>query len=131
MEDTSGVAVLDSIKDLKENSSSLVVVSNVVAILSDLGEQVALRTVLQNNESAVGRVQDLLHRNHVGVATGTEVQLNFSILECPLPRVKSKFVQGLDGVLHVRFHIPSLVDSPVGTNSKNISQLEPISENLA
>ena len=46
VEDTSGVAMLDSVKNLKENPSRLVVDSNVVAILCDLREQIAFWTIL-------------------------------------------------------------------------------------
>jgi hypothetical protein len=59
------------------------------------------------------------------------MQLDFSILERSLPWIESQFVQGLDGILHVRFHIPGLVDGSIGTNTKNLSQLKSAGKDLA
>jgi hypothetical protein len=61
----------------------------------------------------------------------SEMQFNLSILERPLPGIESELVQGFDGILDIRFHIPGLVHGPVSTNTKDFSQLKTASKNLA
>lgn len=46
--DAHGVAVSNGIQDLEESSSGKLVITGIPSALSDVGEQVAIRAVLQN-----------------------------------------------------------------------------------
>jgi hypothetical protein len=61
MEDPSHVAMLNCVQNLKKNGPRLVVVVEIITLLGDFREQIAFRAILKNNESAIWRVQDLLH----------------------------------------------------------------------
>jgi hypothetical protein len=119
MENSSRVAMLHGIENLKKDSPGLVVVSDVITVLGDSGKQVAFWTILENNKSAFRRVQHFLHRNNVGVATRLEMQFDLAILERPLPLIEAEFVQCLDCIEDVRSHITGLVNGSIGTDAKN------------
>lgn len=123
------MAKLDGTQDLHEDLSRLCVVLDVVAFLGDLGEQVAFRAVLENNESAIPVVNDLVHGNNAVVLAGKVVKLDLALLELPLSWVESGFVQGLDGIQSTGHHIAGLVDSSISTNAKNVDQLDVATEN--
>jgi hypothetical protein len=80
-----GMAKLHGIQNLKESSLGQGIITNELALLGDIREQVTFGTILHDNVCAVGRVHDLYQRDNIGVKTGLMVELNFSLLELPLP----------------------------------------------
>ena len=123
--------MLNCIKNLKENNFGLMVLPNVVAVFGDLCEQITFLTILQNDKGAFRSIQNLFHRDYIGMLAGSVVQSNFTLLELPLPRVETKFVQGLNGILNVRLDVPSFVDGSIGSHAQNVSQLNPTGKYLA
>jgi hypothetical protein len=59
------------------------------------------------------------------------VQLDLPLLELPLARLKTNLVERLYGVGDVGLDVDGSVDDAVGSNTKDASQLEASSENLA
>lgn len=62
------MAVFDGIQDLHEDILGKVVLSNVLAALGDVEEQVSLRAVLQDNVGAIRVINDLVHGHDIGVS---------------------------------------------------------------
>lgn len=67
MENPEAVAVFYGIQDLKEDPLGKLILTHVLVALRDVVEQVSLRAVFQNNVNAVWIVDNLQHRDHVGV----------------------------------------------------------------
>ena len=59
MIDVQGMTVIDSVQDLQENTLCQVIVTDVAASFGDVGKEVAVGTILDNDKGAVGRVDDL------------------------------------------------------------------------
>jgi hypothetical protein len=129
--DSNGVAVLDGIQNLKEGALGHGIIPNVLALLGDVWEEVALWAVFNDDICAVGRVHDLDERDNIGVSAGLVVQLDLPLLELPLARLKTNLVERLYGVGDVGLDVDGSVDNAVGSNTKDASQLEASSENLA
>lgn len=116
--------MLDRGKNLQEHLLGLEVVSNIVAFLGDLGEQIAFRAVLNHDICALGRVENLDQGDHIGVLTSGVVQLDFTVLKFLLPWIQPNLVQRLDSVLHISLDVMGLVYGSVGTDSKDSCQLD-------
>lgn len=119
MIDSNGVAVLDSIQDLKEGMLGAVIIANELALLGDIGEQITFRTELDDHECTVGTVQDANQRDHIGVLAGLVMESNFPTLESLLALVQSRLGQSLDSVGNLGVKINGLVDHTVGADAQD------------
>ena len=63
--------------------------------------------------------------------TGLVVQLDFPLLELPLPWFQAKFVEGFHGVGNVCLDVHGCVYDSIGSNTENTGQLQPSSQDLA
>ena len=88
MVDTPVVAVLHGIQDLQEDTLGQVVLTNILAALGDVVEQVTLGAVVQHNVNAVRAVHDLQHGDDIRVVRGLVVESDFPLLESKLPAVQ-------------------------------------------
>lgn len=124
VEHSIGMAVADGIHDLEEDMLGLCILSQIITLFGDLGEQVAFWAILKDDKSAIIRFEDLLHGHNVGMLAGLVMQPDLTVLEAPLPRVDTNPVQGLHGILVVGLEVASPVDGPVRADSKDIGQLD-------
>jgi len=129
--DSNGVAVLDSIQDLEKSALGHGIVSNVLALLGDVGEQITFWAVFNDNVCAVGRIHDLDQRDDIRVSAGLVVQLDLTLLELSLARLKTDLVKCLYGIGDVGLDVHGCVDYAVGSYTENAGQLQPSGENLA
>lgn len=79
--DSNGVAVVYSIQDLEESPLGKSVITDILSLLGDVGEEITLRAVLDDHEGAVRRIQNLYQRNYVGMGTGLMMELDLSLLK--------------------------------------------------
>ena len=79
--DSNGMAVLDSIQNLEKSPLGKGVVTDILASFGDVGKEITLRAVLNDNVGAIWRVHDLHQGNHIGMGTGLVVQLDLTLLE--------------------------------------------------
>lgn len=83
--DSNGMTIFNGIKDLEKSPPGKSIVANVLPSFGDIGKEIALRTVLNDHVRAIGRVHDLYQGNNIWVNAGLVVQLDFPLLEFPLP----------------------------------------------
>jgi hypothetical protein len=129
--DSNGVAIFNGIQNLEEGALGHGIITDILALLSDVGEEIALWAVLDDNICAVGRIHDLDERDNIGVGAGLVVQLDLPLLELPLARLKTNLVERLYGIGDVGLDVDGRVDDAVGSNTKDASQLETSGKNLA
>ena len=98
MVDANGMAKCDSIQDLEKGVLRQDIVANKTIALSDVGEQITIRAVLDHHERAVRTIQDLNQLDNIGMLACVVVQLNFSSLELALTMVQSNLGQGFDSI---------------------------------
>ena len=120
--------MLDSGENLQKHLLGLEVVSNVMALFGDLGEQVAFRTILNHNIRAIRAVQDLDEGNNIGVIARGVMKLDLSVLELPLASIETDLVQCLDGVLNISHDVAGSVNGSICANAKDCGQLDVTSQ---
>lgn len=130
MVDSNGVAVLNSIQDLKKSALSPVIVTNELALLSDVGKQITFRAVLDDNIGAVRSIHDLYQRNNVGVSASLVVELDLSLLELALTWLKADLVKRLYSIGDVGLNVHGSVDNSISADSEDTGELQPTSKNL-
>lgn len=121
--DSNRMAVLHGIQDLEEGALDQILVANVLALLSDVREQVTFWAVLHYNISAIRSIHDLDERDYIWVCTRLVVELDFSLLELPLSGLKPDLVECLHGIWNVGLNVHGCVDNSVSSNSEDSSQL--------
>lgn len=131
MVDSGGVAVLDGIQDLEESVLGHGIVPDILALLGDVGEEIAFGAVFNDNVCAVWGVHDLYQRHDVGVGAGLVVEMNLALLELALARLQTNLVECLYGIGDVCLNVHGCVHDSVGSNSKDSGQLETSSKDLA
>lgn len=65
------------------------------------------------------------------MCAGLVVQLDLTLLELSLARLKTNLVERLYGIGNVGLDVDGCVDNAVGSNTKDASQLEASSQDLA
>jgi hypothetical protein len=70
MIDSQGVAILDSVQDLEKSSLGQDIISYIVAMFGDTGEQVTFGAKLDDNVDAVERIHNTDKGNHVRMLAG-------------------------------------------------------------
>ncbi|KAF3918347.1 hypothetical protein ABW21_db0207770 [Orbilia brochopaga] len=128
--DTHGVAVLDGVQQLQEDSPRQHVVPHIVAVLGDVCEQVTFGAVLDNDICAVDGMQDLDQVDHVRVCAGTVVQGDFPLLEPALPGVEADLGQRLDGIGDVGVDVDCGVDDTVCADAEDAGELDAASQQM-
>lgn len=128
--DSDRVAVFNSIQDLEESTLSPVIVTNELALLSDVGKQVTFRAVLDHNVCAVRSVHDLDQGNNVRVRASLVVELDLALLKLALARLKANLVKRLYSIGNVGLNVHGSVDDSISSDSEDTSELKPTSENL-
>jgi hypothetical protein len=121
--DSNGVAVFDSIQDLEESALGHGIITHILALLGDVGEQITFWAVFNDNVCAIRGVHDLDQRNNVGMSTGLVMELDLSLLELPLARLQTDLVECFYGIWNVGLDVDGCVYNAVGANTKNASQL--------
>jgi len=101
--DSERVAVFNGIQYLQENSLGKIVVPDILTTFSDVEKQVTLRAIFQNDIDAVRVVNNLEHRDHVGVGRGQIVQTDLPVLESNLSAIQwgsiwVELAEALDGI---------------------------------
>lgn len=128
MVDTNGVAILDGIQDLEKGVLGQLIVADKVAEFGNVGEQVALGTILNHAISALRAVQDAKQGEDIGMLAGLVMEGNFAFLEPSLSGVQSKLGKRFDGVEVVGEEVDGAVDDSVGTHSKDGHEFQSASE---
>lgn len=129
--DSNGVAVLDGVQDLEEGPLGKSIITNELALLGDVGEQITFWAVFDDNVSAVWGIHDLYQRDYIRVGRGLVVELDLPLLELSLPRLQAELVESLDSIGSVCVDVHGGVHYSVGTEAKDSGQLQPSSEDLA
>jgi hypothetical protein len=124
VEDSNGVTELNSVEYLQECLLGEMIVSNKVAMLGDVGEQVAFRTELEDDECTVGAVENTDEGNHVGMLTCPMVELNLSTLDTPLARIKASPGKRFHSIWNVGQDIDGLVDESEGSHSEDRNKFQ-------
>lgn len=124
------MAIFNSIQDLEESTLSPVIVTNELALLSDVGEQITFRAVLHDNVCAVRSVHNLDQRNNVGVRTSLVMELDLALLKLALARLKADLVKRLYSIGNIGLDVHGSVDDSISSDSEDTSKLKPTSENL-
>lgn len=83
--DSNGMAIFNGIKYLEKSPPGKSIITDVLSPFGDIGKEIALRTVLNDHIGAIRRVHYLYQGNNIWVDTGLVVQLDFPLLELPLP----------------------------------------------
>jgi hypothetical protein len=128
--DSNTVAVLYGIQDLEENTPGKFVIANVLSSFGDVGKEISLRAIFNDNICAVRSVHDLHQRDDIGMGTSTVMQLHLSLLELSLPRLQADLVEGFDGIGSIGLDVQGSVDDTVRAHSKDTCQLESSGEDL-
>jgi hypothetical protein len=129
--DSDGMAVLDGIQNLEKGALDEVFVANILALLSDVGEQITFRAVFHYNIGTVRSVHDLDQGDYIWVCTSLVVKLDLPLLELPLARLKTDLVQCLHGIRNVGLDVHGCVNNSICAYPKDTSELKPSSKDLA
>jgi hypothetical protein len=129
--DSDGMAVLDGVQDLEKGALDEIFVADILALLSDVGEQITFWAVFHYNISTVRSVHDLDQGDYIWVCTSLVVKLDLPLLEFPLARLKANLVECLHGIRDVGLDVHGCVNNSICAYSKDTSELKPSSENLA
>lgn len=87
-----GMAVANGVQNLKKDVLGLRILTHVIPLLRDLGEEITFRAVLKDNKSAIVGFEDLLHGHHVRMLAGLVMEADLAVLKAPLPGVEAKSV---------------------------------------
>jgi len=128
--DSNGMAVLHGIQDLEESPFRKCIIACVLALLSDVGEQITFWAVLHNDIGAVRGIHDSDKRNHIWVCARLVVKLNLPLLELPLARLKTNLVESLHGIWNVGLNIYGCVDHSICSYTQDSGELQPSGKNL-
>lgn len=121
-----GMTILDGIQDLEEHMLGQSIVAHKTALLSNIGEQVALGTIFDYDKCAIGAIQNAHHGNHIGMLAGLVMQSDFPTLEALLSRIQSMFGECLNSIEVVGAYVDSLVNNTVRSDSEDGDKLESI-----
>jgi len=83
--DPNGVTIFNGIKDLEKSPLGKSIITDVLSSFGDIGKEISLRAVLNDDVRAIRRVHNFHQGNNIWVDTGLVVQLDFPLLELPLP----------------------------------------------
>jgi hypothetical protein len=122
--DPNGMAVFYGIQDLKKDSLGKIILTDILATLGDIVEQITLRAKLQNDIDTVGVVDDLQHRYHIRMCGCEVVKTYFPGLECHLSTIQGSAVgvelaEALYGISNAGLGIQGRVHDAIGTCSEN------------
>lgn len=124
--DADGMAVHDSIQDLKKSLLGEKIITNKVASFRYAGEQVAFWTEFNDHERTVDAVHDADQRHNIGMTAGLVVELDLPLLELALSGIETEFIEGLHRVWNVGMNVDGSVDDPVCSNSQDARQLQAV-----
>ncbi len=116
------MAMFHGIQDLEEGSLDLIVVAHVPTPFSDIGKEITLGTVFQNNVGAVWIVHNLEHRHYVRVCGRRIMEPYFPGLEFSLPAVQRvtigrRFTEGLDRIPRMGEMVDCRIYHAIGARS--------------
>lgn len=80
-----GMTELDSVQYLKERIFGHEIITKVMALFRDAGEQITFRTEFKDYIGTVVGIHYLDERDHIRVMAGRMMQLDLPLLETPLP----------------------------------------------
>jgi hypothetical protein len=126
-----GMTVLHGIQNLKKGSLDKIIIANILALLSDVREQITFWAVLDYDISAIWGVHNLDQGDYVGVSAGLMVELDLPLLELLLPWLKANLVECFHRIWDIGVHIQCSVNNSVCSNTENASELEPTSKYLS
>lgn len=127
---SNGVAIFNSIQDLEESTLSPIIVTNELALLSDVGEQVTFRAILHDNICAVRSVHNLDQGDNVRMSASLVVELDLALLKLALAWLKANLVKRFYSIRNVGLNVYSSVDDSISSDSEDASKLEPTSKDL-
>jgi hypothetical protein len=125
------MAVLHSVQDLQECSLDKIIIANILALLGDVREQITFWAVFDYNIGAIWSVHNFHQGYYIGMSAGLVMELDLSLLELPLARLKSDLVEGLYSIRYVRLNIHSRVNNSIGSDSEDTCKLKSSSKYLA
>tara|TARA_R110002003_G_scaffold290_2_gene18531 strand:- start:20006 stop:20383 length:378 start_codon:yes stop_codon:yes gene_type:complete len=125
------MAVLHGIQDLEERSLDKIIIANILALLSDVREQITFWAVLDYNIGAVGSVHDLDQGDYIGMCASLVMELDLPLLEFALARLEAKLVERLHSIWHIGLDVHGCVNDSVCSYTKNTGELQSSGKYLA
>lgn len=125
------MAELYGVQNLEKCTLDHGIVAYVLALLGDVGEQITFRAVFDDNVGTVWGIHDLDQRDNIGMSAGLMVELDLSLLEFPLARLKTDFVKCLYCIWDASLDVHGCVHHSIGSDSKDTGELESSSKNLS
>lgn len=129
MVDSQTVAVLHGIQDLEKGPPNKSIITHVCTSLGNIGEEVSLRTIFEDDKRAFQVIHNLEHRNYVRMDRGCVMKLDLSGLKIPLSLVQRLsiwivFIQGLHRIPGQSVVVEGRVDDAVRTSPQDGLQLQ-------
>ena len=119
MIDANGMAEFNGVQNLEKSTLGHQVIAEILSFFSDAGKQITFRAKLKDYKGTVEGVHYLDKRNHIWMMAGRMVELDFPLLETPLPWIQANLVQCLDRVRNGSVNINSSIDYPIRSHSQN------------
>ncbi len=116
--------MFNGVQDLKENTLDHVVLTNILATLRYIVEQVSFGAELQDHIDAIRVIDNLVHGNNIGMGGSHIVESKFSALEVQLSPVQwgsigIKLAERLDGILDASGDVDGQIHYAIGTGTDN------------
>lgn len=131
MVDPDGMAILDSIQNLKKSMFGQLVVTHKVALFSNVGEKVAFRAEFNDDKRAIWAVEYADQGYHVGMLTSLMMKSYLSSLETMLSGIQSMFRKCLYSIGNVSVDVDGLVNNAVGSNTKDRDKFKSIGQDTS
>lgn len=128
MVDSQGVAELDGIQDLKEDTLDQGVIAHEIALFRNAGEEIALGTELNHHVGAIDGIHNANQGNHIGMLAGQMVELDFPLLELELPGIQPGLVEGLDSIQNIGMNVDGRVHHSIGTDAQDAGEFQAVGQ---
>ena len=110
---------LDSVQYLKKCILGHEIITKVMALFRDAGEEITFRTEFKDYIGTVVGIHYLDERDHIRVMAGRMMQMDLPLLETPLPWIQTNLVQSLDRVGNVRVNVNGSIDDPICSDTED------------
>ena len=113
------MAEFNGVQNLEKGTLGHQVIAEILSFFSYAGKQIAFGTELKDYKGTVEGIQSLDTRNLIWMMAGRMVELNFPLLETPLPWIQANLVQCLDRVRNGSVDINGSVHDPIRSHSQD------------
>ena len=90
MINTERVAIFNGVKQLHKNVFDELVVTEIPTVVQDLSKQIAIRSIVHDDEGVVEGFNDTVESDNVGVSTSNLMEGYFTNMNLPLARLQMR-----------------------------------------